>query len=182
MIDAYVALGANLGDRLGALAAAVELIAREPGLQLRAVSSVWDTAPVGPPQPRYLNAVARVGTLLNPRATLRALHLIEERLGRVRREKWGPREIDLDLLLFGWQRVDGPVEVPHPRMHERAFVLLPLCELNPMAPHPVLGKTAAELLAALPPAGRDAVRKVGPLRRRDLPEAEEAPLEDAKKP
>ena len=89
MIDAYVGLGANLGDRMESLRAAVEQLAREPGFLLRGTSPVYETEPVGPPQPRYLNAVARIGTLLSPRATLRRLLEIEELLGRVRRERWG---------------------------------------------------------------------------------------------
>jgi 2-amino-4-hydroxy-6-hydroxymethyldihydropteridine diphosphokinase len=172
MIDAFIGLGANLGDRTETLRAAVEQLAREPGFLLRATSGVYETEPVGPPQPRYLNAVVRIGTLLSPRATLRRLLEIEELLGRVRREHWGSREIDLDLLLYGDRIVaEGALRVPHPRLHERAFALVPLVEIAPDAHHPQLARSAAELLASLPEADRGFVRLVGPLRRA-VPEPE----------
>jgi 2-amino-4-hydroxy-6-hydroxymethyldihydropteridine diphosphokinase len=177
MIDAFVALGSNLGDRLDLLGRAVELLSREPGFSVRAVSSVYDTAPVGPPQPRYLNAVVRLTAFTGAAATLKRLHAIEEALGRVRRERWGPRELDLDLLFFGDQVLDGPLEVPHPRLHERAFVLVPLCELCPDMRHPLLGRTAGALLDGLSTAERAGVRKLGPLRRRELPDEPDADVD-----
>jgi 2-amino-4-hydroxy-6-hydroxymethyldihydropteridine diphosphokinase len=173
VIEAFVALGSNLGDRLANLGAAVDLIAREPGFSLRRVSLAYQTEPVGPPQPRYLNAVAQVGSLLTARATLQRLHWIEDQLGRVRREKWGAREIDLDLLLYGDKVVEDP-SVPHPRMHQRAFVLVPLSEIAPQAMHPVLEATAWELLGRLPLLERAQVRPWR-LIRRPLPEMEEEP-------
>ena len=175
MIDAYVGLGANLGDRMESLRAAVEQLAREPGFLLRGTSPVYETEPVGPPQPRYLNAVVRIGTLLSPRATLRRLLEIEELLGRVRRERWGAREIDLDLLLYGDRIVaDGALRIPHPHLHERAFALIPLAELAPDAYHPQMARTAAELLSTLPEEARQQVRLVGKLRR-TLPEPDGGP-------
>lgn len=118
-------------------------------------SPVHETEPLGKKdQPRYLNQVFRAETSLGARELLDGLLAIERRLGRVRTpgEKWGPRTIDLDLLLYGDRVIDEPgLTVPHPHMHERRFVLEPLAELVPDARHPVLGKTAAELLAMLPP-------------------------------
>src|SRR5205807_4930068 len=101
VIEAFIGLGSNLGDRLANLGGAVDRLAWEPGFLLRRVSLAYESEPVGPPQPHYLNAVAHVGTLLSPRASLQRLRAVEELLGRVRREHWGSREIDLDLLLFG---------------------------------------------------------------------------------
>lgn len=169
MIEAFVGLGANLGDRLGNLGLAVEKLAREPGLSLRRVSLAYETEPVGPPQPRYLNAVAQVGTLLSPRATLQRLQAIEEALGRVRRERWGSREIDLDLLLFGERTVNETgLLVPHPLLAQRAFVLVPLAEIAPLLVLPG-GRTASELVAALSLVDRSQVRPFRAIRR-PLPE------------
>ncbi|MGH2680875.1 MAG: 2-amino-4-hydroxy-6-hydroxymethyldihydropteridine diphosphokinase [Actinomycetota bacterium] len=132
-VVAYLGLGANLGERLTNLQAAVDALQREPGLRVAASSRVWETTPVGgPPQPDYLNAVIRVETDLSARDLLDAAHRVEARLGRVRRERWGARSIDIDILLFGDERIDEPdLVVPHPRLSQRAFVLLPLLELDP---------------------------------------------------
>ena len=175
MIEAFVGLGTNLGNRLANLSLALEKLAREPGFSFRQVSMAYETEPLGPPQPRYLNAVAQLGTLLSPRATLQRLQAIEEAMGRIRRERWGAREIDLDLLLFGERKVSEPaLTVPHPSLHERAFALVPLCEIAPSALHPALRRTAAQLLAALP---RAALAQVRPFRaiRRPLPEPDVEP-------
>jgi 2-amino-4-hydroxy-6-hydroxymethyldihydropteridine diphosphokinase len=128
---AFLGLGSNLGDRLTNLQGAVDLLQDEPGLQVTASSRVWETVPVGgPPQPDYLNAVIRVDTDLSARDLLDAAHRVETRLGRVRKERWGARSIDVDLLLFDEEAFDDEdLIVPHPRMHQRAFVLLPLLEL-----------------------------------------------------
>ena len=128
---AFLGLGSNLGDRLTNLQGAVDLLHGEPGLRVVASSRVWETAPVGgPPQPDYLNAVIRVETDLSARDLLDVAHRVEERLGRVRKERWGARSIDIDLLLFDEETIDeADLVVPHPRLSQRAFVLLPLLEL-----------------------------------------------------
>ena len=150
MAVAYVGLGSNLGDRRAMLDGAVAELGNTPGVRVLRVSSFHETDPVGPPQPRYLNAVAEVETSLAPRALLDRLLAVETRFGRVRGERWGPRTIDLDLLLHGGRVIDEPrLAVPHPRMTERAFVLAPLCELVPEGRHPVLGRTFSQLLADL---------------------------------
>jgi len=154
-ITAYVGLGSNLGDRAGAIAAAVERLRRTPGVRVGAVSPLFENPAVGGPadSPTFMNAAAGVLTTLSPLELLHDLQAIEADLGRVRLERWGPRTIDLDLLLYG-DRVIASAEltVPHPLMHARRFVLQPLAEIAPDAAHPGLSVTVAELLARLGPA------------------------------
>jgi len=142
---AFLGLGSNLGDRLGNLRRAVELLG-ERGVRILRSSRVYETGPVGgPEQPDYLNAVVEVEAQGTARELLEICLAVEEELGRVRAERWGPRTIDLDLLTFGDEEVDEPgLRVPHPRMHERAFVLAPLLELtaDPMLPG---GRRVADL-------------------------------------
>ena len=137
---AYLALGSNLGDREALLRRAVELLWASDGLEILASSRVFETAPVGPPpQGPYLNAVLRVCTVRSPRALLDRMLEIESLCGRDRREetRWGPRNLDLDLLLYSdWCIDEAGLELPHPRMHERSFVLEPLCDLAPDEQHP----------------------------------------------
>jgi len=149
MTRAYVALGANLGDRAGALARAVESLRATPGVRVVAQSSVWETPPLGPPQPDYLNAAVALDTELDALALLRRLHEIEAAAGRTRGpERNQARPLDLDLLLFGGLVIDAPdITLPHPRMHERAFVLGPLAEIAPNELHPVLHEPIATLAA-----------------------------------
>ena len=152
MVRAYVALGSSLGERRANLDAAAEKLSRVEGVELLARSSWYDTAPVGGPpgQPRYLNGVVGIETTLAPRALLEKLLQIEEELGRVRRERWHPRTIDCDLVLYDDSVVDEPgLTIPHPRMRERRFVLEPLVEIAPEARDPVTGLTARELLSRL---------------------------------
>jgi 2-amino-4-hydroxy-6-hydroxymethyldihydropteridine diphosphokinase len=132
-VTAYLGLGSNLGDRLAYLQGAVDRLAGEDGVRVDASSRVWETAPVGgPEQPDYLNAVLRVETELSPRELLAACGRVESALGRERTERWGPRTIDVDVLLYDERAVDEPsLVVPHPRLAERAFVVLPLLELDP---------------------------------------------------
>lgn len=130
MTRAYLGLGANLGDRLANLGLAVALLEDRGGRFLRS-SRVYETEAVGPPQPDYLNAVIEVETDLSPRGLLIACLAVEQALGRVRGERWGPRVIDVDILTFGDLEVDEPdLSIPHPRMHERGFVMIPLLELD----------------------------------------------------
>lgn len=134
MTRAYVGLGANLGDREATIRAALATLAEEDGIEVVAVSSLRETEPVGVgAQPRYLNGVAELNTSLRPRALLDCLLATEQRFGRVRVPgEHGPRTLDLDLLLYGDEQIDEPgLTVPHPRLHEREFVLEPLAELDP---------------------------------------------------
>jgi 2-amino-4-hydroxy-6-hydroxymethyldihydropteridine diphosphokinase len=133
----FVGLGSNLGDRLANLHRAIAGLAAVEGLEVTASSRVYETAPVGPVQPDFLNAVLEVRTRLSARGLLAACLDVEAWMGRVRGERWGPRVIDLDLLAFGRAEIHEPgLDVPHLRMHERAFVLIPLLELEPDPPLP----------------------------------------------
>jgi 2-amino-4-hydroxy-6-hydroxymethyldihydropteridine diphosphokinase len=148
---AYVGLGANLGDREATLRAAVEALAAVPGVRVVAVSSLRETEPVGYlDQPPFLNGAAALETELAPRELLEALLAVERALGRTREgPRFGPRTVDLDLLLHGSEVVDEPgLTVPHPRLHERAFALEPLAELDPALVVPRKG-TVSSLLAEL---------------------------------
>src|SRR4051794_25554062 len=133
-ITAYIALGANLGDREANLRAALDHLNRTSGVKVMCVSRFLETPAVGgpPDSPPFLNAAAELRTTLGPAELLQTLLAIEHALGRVRRERWEPRIIDLDLLLYGDQVIDAPqLKVPHPLMHARAFVLEPLNEIAP---------------------------------------------------
>lgn len=144
---AVVALGANLGDRVATLSAACEAL-RDIG-RLVACSRLYETAPVGPPQPMYLNAVALLDTDKSPREVLDALLETERRFGRERGERWGPRTLDLDLIACGQAVVNAPgLRLPHPEAAHRAFVLVPLCEVAPDWRFPT-GQTARALLDRL---------------------------------
>lgn len=150
----YIALGSNLGDRAATIHRAVDLLRAEPAVSSVQMSSLYETAPVGGPanQPPYLNAAARVVTSCEPHEFLALLLRTEQDLGRVRAERWGPRTLDLDLLLFEDQIINTPtLTVPHPRMHQRRFVLEPLAEIAPAVVHPKLKLTVAELLRRLNP-------------------------------
>jgi len=150
-VRAYIGLGANLGDRETTIERAVRLLDDVDGVEVVAVSTLRETEPWGPvEQPPYLNGAAAVETALAPRALLEVLLDVERRLGRVRDgERYGPRTIDLDLLLFGDLELDETgLTLPHPRLHERRFALEPLAELAPAAVVPGRG-TATQLLASL---------------------------------
>ena len=147
---AYLGIGSNLGNRLGYLQLAVDALAAADDLRVVGVSPVYETAPVGgPEQPEYLNAVVALETSRSARSLLELAHEIEADAERVRDVRWGPRTLDVDILLVGDERVDEPdLVVPHPRLAERRFVLEPLAELDPDLVVPGLG-SVADLLARL---------------------------------
>jgi len=159
-VIAYLGLGANLGDPEAQLREALERLNAADEVEVTRVSTFYRTPPLGPAdQPWYVNAAARVRTRLGPEDLLRLLQQVETAMGRVRGERWGPRRIDLDLLLYNGEVIFSPdLVVPHPEMHRRAFVLAPLAEIAPRAWHPVLQKSVADLLAELDPAARAAVQ------------------------
>jgi 2-amino-4-hydroxy-6-hydroxymethyldihydropteridine diphosphokinase len=155
----FVGLGSNLGERESQIRLALDDLARLPSTRVVRASSLYDTEPIGEvDQPNFLNAVVQLDTELTARRLLWNLQLIERRLGRVRNRRWGPRTIDLDLLLYGELRIEEPdLRVPHPELTRRAFVLVPLVELDPMLVHPESGETLLEHLARLktrPPVKR----------------------------
>jgi 2-amino-4-hydroxy-6-hydroxymethyldihydropteridine diphosphokinase len=149
-VRAYIGLGSNLGDRAAHLDRALAALAATPGVALQKTSALYETEPLGPPgQGAYLNAVAAIQTSLEPRALLQRLLAIESEAGRARGpERNAPRTLDLDLLLYGESRIEEPgLEVPHPRLHERPFVLEPLRDVAPDLVHPVLGVRVDALAA-----------------------------------
>jgi 2-amino-4-hydroxy-6-hydroxymethyldihydropteridine diphosphokinase len=153
----YVAVGANLGDREAAFASVIRSIEAESELLLLAASPVFETDPIGPAgQGAYLNAALRLRSWLSPTGLLATLQGIERALGRERgagAERWGPRTIDLDILFYGERCIEMPqLVVPHPRAHERAFVMRPMAELDPHLIHPRLGVTIAEIARTRPDA------------------------------
>ncbi len=143
-------LGANLGRREETLREAVGILDRAPDVEVVAVSELRETEPVGPiAQPLFLNGALALETTLSARGLLELLLDVERSLGRIREERWGPRVVDLDLLLYGDDVVDEPgIQVPHPRLHERRFALEPLAELDPDLELPGRGRVS-DLLAAL---------------------------------
>lgn len=146
-----IGIGSNLGNRAAYVNFAREQLDELPDTHLAGFSSLHETAPVGPQdQDYFINAAAVIHTLLSPEQLIQHLMWIEQLTGRERREKWGPRTLDLDILLFGDQIVNTPdLTIPHPHMHERAFVLNPLNEIAPDHLHPILNQTVAQLHLAL---------------------------------
>lgn len=130
-MQCYIGVGSNLGDRQGNIEAAIQRLREAGGIEVTKVSSIYETEPVGgPQQPKYLNGVIAINTELEPRQLLLALQKIENQLGKQRSVKNGPRTIDLDILMYGEEEIDEPdLKIPHPRMHEREFVLKPLRDI-----------------------------------------------------
>jgi 2-amino-4-hydroxy-6-hydroxymethyldihydropteridine diphosphokinase len=159
MVRAWIALGSNLGERAAYLDLALRELARTPHTRVLRRSTWHETDPVGGPagQGRYLNGVAELETSLSARTLLERCLAIEREAGRTRGARDGPRTLDIDLLLFGDERIDEPdLRVPHPRLEERTFVLAPLCELAPDMALPRSGTTVAERLAQV--LARDGAR------------------------
>jgi 2-amino-4-hydroxy-6-hydroxymethyldihydropteridine diphosphokinase len=149
---AFIALGSNLGARAEHIRRALAMLAAQSGVEVVRVSALLENPAVGGPEgsPPFLNAAAEVHTTLSAGGLLERMLDIERAMGRIRREKWEPRVIDLDLLLYGDQVIhDGRLTVPHPLMHQRVFVLQPLAEIAPGAIHPVLGLTVGRILENL---------------------------------
>jgi 2-amino-4-hydroxy-6-hydroxymethyldihydropteridine diphosphokinase len=145
-----IALGSNLGNSLAILEAAIKTLDQISNLTIKSRSSWYKTAPVGPPQPDYLNGCAILEVQLTPQELLETLLEVEHEFGRVRQEHWGPRTLDLDILLFGDLILDTPnLQIPHPRMTQRAFVLLPLAEIAPNFIEPVSGIAISQLVHKL---------------------------------
>ncbi|SEP63127.1 2-amino-4-hydroxy-6-hydroxymethyldihydropteridinediphosphokinase [Faunimonas pinastri] len=153
MVGAVLGLGGNLGDRRGNIAAAIDALAAEPGITVAAVSALYETPPWGKTdQPAFLNAAVLVETDLAPRALLEAVLGVEQALGRLRLERWGPRLIDIDILLYGDRVIEeAGLTVPHPFLHQRAFALAPLVDVAPDAE--IAGRPARDWLAESDAAG-----------------------------
>jgi 2-amino-4-hydroxy-6-hydroxymethyldihydropteridine diphosphokinase len=155
LMRAFIGVGTNLGDRWRSLALAASRLRSSGAVAIVRASSVWDTEPMGPPQPRYLNAVLEVETPLTPRALLELLRSVERAAHR-RRDgaRWGARTLDLDLLLYGSRTVNEPgLVIPHPGVASRPFVLAPLAEIAPSLILPGSALTVRQLVGATPPEG-----------------------------
>ena len=145
---AYLSIGSNMGDRLETFRRAFEILGNNPQIDLLSCSSLYETDPVGyTEQDCFLNAVIKVQTTLNPEELLKTCMDVEQELGRKREKRWGPRTLDLDILLYNHENIESEIlSVPHPRMHERGFVIIPLMELTPEIRLPNIDESLSELL------------------------------------
>lgn len=153
MTQSLIALGSNLGERSAHMRHALVRLGNLPSTKMEDVSALYETAPVGGPdnQGPYLNAAALIRTALSPAQLLEAVQGVEAERQRERIIRWGPRTLDLDILTYGEFVSDDPdLTLPHPRMHERRFVMMPVCDIAPDLPHPRLGRSMLALLRELP--------------------------------
>jgi 2-amino-4-hydroxy-6-hydroxymethyldihydropteridine diphosphokinase len=162
--QAWVSIGSNIGDRAAYIARALTSLSALPDTEVTGVSSLYDTAPVGEEdQPSFLNAVAEISTDMEPVALMRSLLSIEEDCGRTREKKWGPRTLDLDLIIYDDVEMDAPeLTLPHPRAKARAFVLIPLAEIAPELRFPGHDMTVSRMVEGLGDVGTHVRRVAGP--------------------
>ena len=154
MVKCAIALGSNLGDSRTILEQAIQTLAETPDIEVVSCSSWYQTAPIGPPQPDYINGCAVLEVRLSPQSLLETLLAVENQFGRIRNQRWGARTLDLDLILFDDLSLDTPrLQIPHPRMRERAFVLVPLAEIAPEWIEPQTGVAIAQLANAVDCSG-----------------------------
>jgi len=160
--NAWLSLGANLGDAAGTINRAIARIDRLPGTAIVEVSPLYRTAPVGyTDQPPFMNLAVSIRTTLAPEELVAACRTIEQSLGRRERPRWHEREIDIDLLIYDGVRIDRPgLTVPHPRMNGRAFVMIPLGDIAPALIHPVTGETIAAIRDRIPPDPQEWIEQV----------------------
>ncbi len=148
MHTTYIGFGSNIGNRLSFIRNALHLLVQTDGITIKEISSLYETEPVGnEDQRKFLNGVVAIETFLSPQTLLTTLKVIETKVGRQHRKRWGPREIDLDVLIYGEMCLRTPeLIIPHPEMHNRRFVLTPLAEIAPDLVHPVLNVTINDML------------------------------------
>jgi 2-amino-4-hydroxy-6-hydroxymethyldihydropteridine diphosphokinase len=154
MAKCAIAFGSNLGDSLALLESSLKILKQSPGIDLHKASSFYKTKAIGPPQPDYVNRCALLEVQQKPEELLALLQAVELQFGRVRTEHWGPRTLDLDLLLYDDLVLNTPnLQIPHPRMNERAFVLVPLAEIAPDWIEPICGQAIAQLVQKIDSSG-----------------------------